>query len=132
MHVSNEPFVGQSTTKEDFQRWSARPAESIKPLTSAAPTGPDDRDFSTENGAKFNQKGYVARQPAVPFSSHVFENEPFQGESSMKSDFKQWDVKPSESYKPKFNPEDRLADDREVREIRGRASERGQGRRPQR
>jgi hypothetical protein len=114
MHVSNEPFQGQSTTKDDYQRWSSRPAESIKPQTNAAPTGPDDRDFVTENGSKYNPKGFVARQPAIPFSSHVFENEPFAGESSMKSDFKPWNVRPSESYKPKFNPADQLKDDRQV------------------
>jgi hypothetical protein len=114
MHVSNEKFEGSSTHSDDFQKWSARPAEIIKPRTSAAPTGPDTRDFSTEAGAKFNSKGYVARQPAVPFTSHVFENEPFQGESSMKSEYRQWSVKPSESYKPKYNPEDRRPGDREV------------------
>ena len=113
MHVSNEPFQGQGRSSEDYQRWSARPAEIIKPQTNAAPTGPDDRDFATSSGVSYNAKGYVARQPAIPFTSHVFENEPFQGESSMKSDFKQWNVRPSESFKPKFNPADQLKDDRQ-------------------
>lgn len=99
MHVSNEPFAGQSTTREDFQRWSARPAELIKPLTSAAPTGPDERNFQTES-SNFNAKGYVARKPAIPFTSHVFDSsEQFEGESSMKAEFRKWDVKPSESFK---------------------------------
>jgi hypothetical protein len=115
MHVTNEPFLGQSTSKEDFPRWSAKPAEMVKPQTNAAPTGADDRDFVTESGSKFNAKGYVARQPAIPFTSHVFENEPFQGESSMKDAYKQWDIKPSQSFKPKFDPNNALPEDREVR-----------------
>jgi hypothetical protein len=75
MHVSNEPFQGVSTTKDDFPRWNSGPAQAIKPYTNAAPTGPDDRDFATEAGSKFNPKGYVARAPAIPFTSHVFAND---------------------------------------------------------
>jgi len=115
MHVSSEPFQGESTTSADFQRWSARPAEPIKPIAAALPTGKDERDFATEAGSKFNTKGFVARQPAIPFTSHAFDSEPFQGESSMKNAYRQWDQKPSESCKPKFNPADSRPDDRQVR-----------------
>jgi len=85
MHVSSEPFQGTSTTKADFQRWSARPAEPIRPVPAAAPSGKDDRTFATEAGSKFNPKGFVARQPAIPFSSHVFaddESRSFETEHS--------------------------------------------------
>ncbi len=73
MHVSGEQFVGESTTKGDYQRWSSRPAESVKPQHTQAPAGPETRDFATES-SKFNAKGFVARQPAIPFTSHVFDN----------------------------------------------------------
>jgi hypothetical protein len=75
MHVSNEPFVGEPTSKVDFPRWSAKPAESVKPQHTTAPTGPDTRDFATSSALAFNDKGVVARQPAIPFTSHVFSND---------------------------------------------------------
>lgn len=115
MHVTHEPFVGESTTRADFQRFNAKPATPQKPSTSAAPTGPDERDFQTTAAAAYNPKGYVARQPAVPFTTHVFDSDgPFAGESSMKSDFRAWDARPAQSFKPKYNPADLQPDDRQV------------------
>jgi hypothetical protein len=116
MYVSNEPFVGQSTTKDDYQKWSAKPAEAIRPAQSAASTGPDDRDFATENGSKFNSKGFVARVASVPATSHVFDREPFAGESSMKDAYKQWEnSRPSESCRPVFAPQEARKDERQFR-----------------
>lgn len=107
MHVSNEPFDGQSTTKLDYQRWSAKPPSPIRPSTHAMPTGPDERNFQTEASQHFNSKGFVARQPAIPFNSHVLGHhgeDTGTGESNMKADYRQWDVAPAQSFKREHKP----------------------------
>jgi len=87
MHMSGEPFIGISRSREAHTPFPhSRPSPSFKPMLTSAAGGEEDRDFCTTSAAGFNNKGYVARKPAIPFTSHVFdfddEDRSFETESS--------------------------------------------------
>lgn len=93
------PFDGKTTAMQDYVPWGAQRTASFKPKLDANPVA-ENRDFKTEAGASFVDKGYVAERHK-PQQRAVGPPQPFEGVTTTNADYVPWKVGATESFKPK-------------------------------
>lgn len=91
-------FDGTTTNKHDFRHWEgAKPSEQAIRSHGRATTVPDDRDWNTEVSSQFVPKGGAKRSSRAP-PERRNQSLPFAGVTTNQADFRQWDIKPVQSF----------------------------------
>lgn len=96
--LSDQPFIDETTSRRDYQRWSCQPPQPRAQQAWVQPQG--NMDLATTARLAFPAHRVQPTKPSGPVRRVKSAEAPFDDRTNYKQDFRQWDSRPERRGDP--------------------------------